>query len=67
MSVGRPPLTVWVRDEGQQYALGQYVDWTRDGEHWITAHPRGAYVVERAAPDPAMAPERWLKVQLRRL
>ena len=66
MSVGsRGSPTVWVRDEGQRYVPEQRVDWIRGREPRLVGDPLGAYEVVHAASDPAMAPERWLKVQLR--
>jgi len=58
---------VWVRDAGQRYMPGQRVDWIREGDHQLVDDPHGSYVVIEAAPDPGMAPERWLRVLLRRV
>jgi hypothetical protein len=59
--------TVWVRDEGQRYVAGRRVEWIRGGNHRLVADRNGQYEIVSAEPDPAMTPERWLRVQLRQV
>ena len=63
--VGRRPV-VWVPDSGQRFSVGMHVQWIREGDHSLVEDPLGAYEVESFGPDQGLAPERWLKVQLRR-
>lgn len=61
---GKRPV-VWVPDTGQKYAMGMRVQWVREGDHSLLEDPLGPYEVESFAVDGQLAPERWLRVQLR--
>jgi hypothetical protein len=51
---------------GQRFMVGMHVQWIREGDHALVEDPLGPYEVESYALDQGLAPERWLKVQLRR-